>query len=214
MIYTKELLKKAANIQDPISKVLTIGGSPRIGGNTDLFIKQISLGIEQEAIEVENVSLGKIEFKGCVGCEKCRKDKVCTNFNDGMTLLYPDIIESKGLVLVSPVYNYNITSLMKAFIDRLYCFYNFDNNTRPREWSSRLANQNRKVVIAAICEQSKREDMGFAIEAMQKPMEALGFEIVETMAVFKAFEKGAVKKDTDILDQAYQMGAKLGRALK
>jgi hypothetical protein len=104
--------------------------------------------------------------------------------------------------------------LVEAFIDRLYCFYEFDNNTRPREWSSRLANQKRKVVISAVCEQENMSDMGFAIEAMQRPMEALGFEIVGTLPVFKAFEKGAVRTQKDTMDKAYELGIKLGQTLK
>ena len=96
----------------------------------------------------------------------------------------------------------------------MYCFYEFNNNTRPREWSSRLANQNRKAVVVAVCEQENLEDMGFAIEAMQKPMEALGFDILGTLPVFKAFEKGAVKKQTNILEKAYELGKKLGQSLK
>lgn len=214
MIYFDELIKKAKNIEDPLPKVLAIGGSPRKGGNTDIIIKQILTGLTEEHIHSESISLSNLDFKGCIGCEKCRKDKICTMLNDGMSTLYPSILESQGLILASPVHNYNITSWMKAFIDRLYCFYEFDNNTRPREWSSRLANQKRKVVISAICEQKDVEDMGFAIEAMSRPMEALGFEIIGTLPVFKSFEKGAVKKQTEIMDKAHKLGIKLGQSLK
>ncbi|BAX80050.1 MAG: flavodoxin family protein [Labilibaculum antarcticum] len=214
MIYFEELMKKAENIENPLPKVLAIGGSPRKGGNTDIIIKQIVAGLTAEQIDCENINLGSIDFKGCIGCEKCRKDKVCTMINDGMSLLYPSILESQGLILASPVHNYNITSWMKAFIDRLYCFYEFDNNTRPRDWSSRLANQKRKVVIAAICEQKDLADMGFAIEAMSRPIEALGFEIVGVLPVFKAFEKGAVKKQEEIMDKAFDLGIKLAQSLK
>ncbi len=94
-----------------------------------------------------------------------------------MSIVYNHVISSKGLILVSPTHNYNITSWMKAFIDRLYCFYNFTHD-RPRSWSSQLANQDRKAIIAAICEQENEEDMGFTIEAMKNPLEALGYEIV------------------------------------
>lgn len=45
-------------------------------------------------------------------------------------------------------------------------------------------------------------------------MESLGFEIVGTLPVFKAFEKGAVKKQEKIMDKAYALGMKLGRSLK
>lgn len=214
MIYFDELIEKAKLLESPIQKVLAIGGSPRKGGNTDIIIKQIAAGLKAKNIECENVNLGNIDFKGCIGCERCRKDKICTTIHDGMSNLYPDILESQGLILVSPVHNYNITSWMKAFIDRLYCFYEFDNNTRPRNWSSRLANQKRKVVISAVCEQNNRKDMGFAIEAMQEPMEALGFEIVGILPVFKAFEKGAVKTQKNIMDKAYELGIKLGQTLK
>jgi len=214
MIYFEELIKKAKAIENPINQVLAVSGSPRKGGNTDIIIKQIIAGLNLEDIETESSSLSSIDFSGCIGCEKCRKDKICTMLQDGMSVLYPSIIDSKGLILVSPVHNYNITSWMKAFIDRLYCFYEFDNNTRPRNWSSRLANQNRKVVISAVCEQENIEDLGFAIEAMQRPMEALGFEIVGTLPVLNSFEKGAVKKQKEIMDKAFELGIQLGRQLK
>ncbi len=213
MKYFEELIAKAKEMESPVQRVLAVGGSPRKGGNTDLIIRQITSGLKKENIDSEKVNLGDIQIQGCIGCEKCRKDKICTRIKDGMSALYPDIIESQGLVLASPVHNYNITSWMKAFIDRLYCFYEFDNNTRPRQWSSRLANQNRKVVIAAVCEQKNKEDMGFAIEAMQRPMEALGFEIVGVLPVFLAFEKGAVLKQGDVMGQAYNLGVKLAKAL-
>ena len=105
-----------------------------------------------------------------------------------MSVVYDKIITSQGLILVSPTHNYNITSWMKAFIDRLYCFYTFDND-RPRSWSSQLANQGRKAVIAAICEQENKHDMGFTLEAMKLPLEALGYNIVGALSVFKIFDK-------------------------
>ncbi|MGQ1947810.1 flavodoxin family protein [Geofilum sp. OHC36d9] len=213
-IYFEELIKTASTIKPPIQKVLAIGGSPRKNGNTDLLINQITAGVKNEHLDFENVNLGDIELNGCIGCEKCRKDKVCTKINDGMSTLYPDILTSQGLILASPVHNYNITSWMKAFIDRLYCFYEFDNNSRPRSWSSRLANQNRKVVIAAIGEQDTISDLGFAIEAMQRPMEALGFEVVGSLPVLRAFEKGAIKKQPDTMEQAYDLGVKLAQSLQ
>lgn len=52
-----------------------------------------------------------------------------------MNLLYPKIEEAKGMVLGSPTYNYNVTSLMKTFIDRLYPYYNFTDD-RPRGYSA------------------------------------------------------------------------------
>lgn len=168
--------KKSLGLQ-PNDKIFGISGSPRKNGNSDILLKNIINGITAENLSANSLNLRDIQFQGCIGCEKCRKDKICTGIIDGMSLVYEHIIASKGLILVSPTHNYNITSWMKAFIDRLYCFYNFENN-RPRSWSSQLANQNRKAVIAAICEQENKEDMGFTIEAMRNPIEALGYKVV------------------------------------
>ncbi len=200
------------NTADAHARVLGIGGSPRKGGNSDILLKHILKGVSKSDIVSEALQLRDFQYQGCVGCERCRKDKICTRLKDGMSLIYPKILNSKGMVLVSPTHNYNITSWMKAFIDRLYCFYNFDNN-RPRGWSSQLAGQNRKAIIAAICEQENKADMGFTLEAMRLPLEALGYEIIGEVAVFGVFDKAKVKEKDEILVEAVKVGASLAEAI-
>lgn len=197
----------------PVNEVIGFSGSPRKNGNSDILLKSILSGVSQENITSDFLNLTNIQFQGCIGCERCRKDKICTGLVDGMSLIYNRIISSKGLVLVSPTHNYNITSWMKAFIDRLYCFYNFEND-RPRSWSSQFSNQGRKAIIAAICEQEAAEDMGFTLEAMKKPLEALGYEIVGELSVFKVFDKAKVKDNKKTIEEAFQLGNKLGQSIK
>jgi len=197
----------------PENKVVGFSGSPRKNGNSDIVLKNILSGVNQGGFPSDYYNLTGIEFKGCIGCEKCRKTKICTGLVDGMSLIYPKLFNAKGLVLVSPTHNYNVTSWMKAFIDRLYCFYNFEND-RPRSWSSQLDNQKRKAIVAAICEQESIEDMGFTIEAMKKPLEALGYEIIGELTVFSIFDKAKVKEDDQAMNNAYQLGQKLAISLK
>ena len=47
-----------------------------------------------------------------------------------------------------------------------------------------MAGQGRKAIIAAICEQENKEDMGFTLEAMRLPLEALGYEVIGELPVF------------------------------
>jgi multimeric flavodoxin WrbA len=129
-----------------------------------------------------------------------------------MHLLYPKIVASRGLVLISPTHNYNITAWMKAFIDRLYCFYTF-NDERPRGWSSHLGGQGRKAAIAAVCEQVDKKDMGFTLEAMCLPIEALGYEVIDELAVFGLFDKGIVTQKKEILVKASELGRNLAKSL-
>ncbi len=197
----------------PDTRVFGVSGSPRRNGNSDILLKSILTGVVQHDLSSEYLNLTDLQFQGCIGCERCRKDKICTGLVDGMSVVYDRIISSQGLILVSPTHNYNITSWMKAFIDRLYCFYTFDNN-RPRSWSSQLAKQGRKAVIAAICEQENKHDMGFTLEAMKLPLEALGYDIVGALSVFKIFDKAGVKHDDHAMKRAQELGGRLADALK
>jgi multimeric flavodoxin WrbA len=204
----KDSIQKNSNDYLPKKEIIGIGGSPRKNGNSDVLLKHILNRVKEKNLPVERVHLRDYQFQPCIGCEKCRKDKICTGLKDGMSLLYPKILESQGLVLVSPTHNYNVTAWMKAFIDRLYCFYNFDNN-RPRGWSSRLADQGRKAVLAAVCEQETAEDMGFTLDAMRRPLKALGGEL----PVFGVFDRGKVKEKKEILVSASKLGVDLAEYL-
>lgn len=192
--------------------LLGIEGSPRKNGNSHKMLEAILAGARKTESRVQEVHLRDYSYEPCVGCEKCRKDKICTQFQDGMTLLYPQIQEAKGLVLITPVHNYNVTSWIKAFIDRLYCFYDFAD-TRPRQWSSRLAGQDKKAVIAAIAEQEDEKDMGFALDAMRLPLTAHGYEIVAEIPVLHLFDRGIISKHEDVLKQAEQAGEKLAGSI-
>lgn len=206
------LVQKIVSNQSPVSKVLGIGSSPRKGGNSDILLQNIIKGVTKSRIDNISLHLRDYHYQGCIGCEMCRKDKICTRLNDGMSLIYPEIIKSQGLILVSPTHNYNITAWMKAFIDRMYCFYDFQNN-RPGEWSSRLAGQGRKAVLAAICEQENPEDMGFTLDAMRLPLKALGYDIIGELPVFRIFDKAKVKEEREILNKAIELGSNLAKSI-
>lgn len=196
----------------PGPAVLGMGGSPRKKGNSDVLLNYILDAAAAQSVRTRKVHLRDLTFSGCIGCEKCRTDKICKGLTDDLTPVYDQIISSKGLVLVSPTHNYNVTSWMKAFIDRLYCFYNFED-TRPRAWSSQLSGQGRKAVIAAVCEQESAEDMGFTLEAMKLPLQALGYEVIGELPVLRVFDRGRVREDKDILIKASELGKQLAHEI-
>ena len=195
-------------------KILGTGGSPRRGGNTDILLGRILGGAEKEGISTEAIHLRDYQYQPCIGCEGCRKDNRCTGHNDGMQLLYPKIVESCGLVMISPTHNYNVTAWIKAFIDRLYCFYSYTDD-HPRGWSSKLAGQGRKAIIGAIGEQTDPEEaIGLTMQAMRLPLSALGYEIIGELPVIGIFHKGRIKDDEETLQKAEDLGCELARRLK
>jgi multimeric flavodoxin WrbA len=189
-------------------KVLGISGSPRSRGNTARILAEVLRGVSDAGGEASAVSLSEYTIEGCVGCERCRRDQTCTRFNDGMTLLYPRVADADALVLGSPVYHYNVTSQMKAFIDRLYAFYDFTDE-HPRGYSSRLADRERKAAVFAVGEQADPTDLGVALEALSLPLRPLGYGVVAKLPVLNCFESGIVEKKREVLEQAYRCGREL-----
>ncbi|MDG6243521.1 MAG: flavodoxin family protein [Methanolobus sp.] len=120
--------------------IIGVGGNPRNNGNTDILLDHFLMGAESEGGNTKKVLLRNYSIESCIACEACRKAGTCIRFHDGMELLYPEIEEAKGIILGSPTYNYNITAPMKAFIDRLYPYYDFSDE-RPGPYSSKLEDQ-------------------------------------------------------------------------
>jgi multimeric flavodoxin WrbA len=193
-------------------KILGISGSPRAGGNTDALLKALLAGAVAEGAETEAVYLRGYAIAPCTGCERCRTDGTCTRFFDGMHLLYPKIEAADGLVLGSPTYNYNITPETKAFIDRLYPYYRFSDE-RPGPYSSAFEGRGKQALVFSVAEQTDPAERGFAIEAMERPLAALGLAVTDTLPAEGYFEKGAVARDPAVLERAREAGRRFARRL-
>ncbi len=193
-------------------KILGISGSPRAGGNTDVLLEALLSGAAAEGAQTEALHLRNCAIFPCTGCERCRKDLTCTRFYDSMHLIYPKIEAADGLILGSPTYNYNITPEMKAFIDRLYPYYRFSEE-RPGPWSTYFAGQGKQALVFTVAEQNDPAERGFAVEAMQRPIEALGFALADILQAEGYFAKGAVAKDPALKERARETGRRFARGL-
>ena len=192
--------------------VLLVSGSPRAGGNTDTLLQEMAQSLEERGFTTTFAALRSYSIHGCSGCERCRTAGTCVEFLDGMHLLYPLIEQAGALVVGSPTYNYNITSEMKAFIDRCYPFFDF-TTPRPGPYTCRLAGAGRKLVVVGVCEQEEESEMGFTMPAMADAFGAMGYELVEKVAVTGHFPRGAVRKDEKALEAARDAAGKLAAAL-
>jgi multimeric flavodoxin WrbA len=101
-------------------KVVAFNGSPRKDGNTAILIKHIFSELEEEGIETEIVQLSDKVIHGCIACEKCGKnrDQRCAVKNDAANEYIEKMLSADGIILGSPVYFQDVTSEMKALIDR------------------------------------------------------------------------------------------------
>jgi len=101
-------------------KVIAFNGSARKDGNTAILIKYVFQELEKEGIETEMIQLAGKKIHGCIACYKCfeNKDKHCSVKNDIVNECIEMMLDADGVILGSPTYVADITSEMKALIDR------------------------------------------------------------------------------------------------
>ncbi len=99
-------------------KVVAFNGSPRKGGNTSHAIQTFFKPLKEEGIECEEVQVGGVLLHGCAACMACRKTGICRFTDDPLNDWVAMMREADGIVLASPTYYANLTSEMKALIDR------------------------------------------------------------------------------------------------
>jgi len=122
-------------------KLVAINGSARKDGNTAILLRYVLAEVEKEGIETELVQLAGHTIRGCHNCGACRtlKNKRCSITNDPVNEIIAKMIEADGIILGSPVYYSDVTSELKALIDRsgrvagaTAC----SSNACSRSWSS------------------------------------------------------------------------------
>lgn len=99
-------------------KVLAINGSHRRGKNTALMLGLVLKKVEESGVETELLELADHKIRLCSACNKCLQKSVCSIADDDMAMIAKKMVEADSIVLGSPVYFSNVTSLMKIFMDR------------------------------------------------------------------------------------------------
>jgi len=101
-------------------KVLAINGSPRPEGNTAFLLKTVLAEAAAADMETELVQLAGKDLSGCRACMACKKtrDLRCAIGDDALNGILRKMLEADAIVLGSPTYFADVTSDMKALIDR------------------------------------------------------------------------------------------------
>ena len=101
-------------------KVVAFNGSPRKEGNTFQSLQIVMAELQKEGIETELIQVGGKALHGCTACYGCykNKDMKCVITKDDLNSYVAKMIEADGIIIGSPVYFSNVTSEVKAFMDR------------------------------------------------------------------------------------------------
>ena len=186
-------------------KVLGIAGSPRKNGNTDMLLAEFMRGAAGKGAEVKTIFLRDMKFSTCLHCDACLEAGIC-RIKDDMQNIYTEMESADVIVMASPIQFMGVTAPMKAMIDRCQAL-----------WA-------RKYVLKIPPLRDKRERKGFFISVGGTKLKNLFeptlvmiktfFHIIDVIYVgellFKGIdEKGAIAKQPDALQQAFQAGEKI-----
>lgn len=101
-------------------KVVAFNGSARKDGNTAILVKTVFAELKRAGIRTELVQLAGKKIHGCTACSKCftNQDRQCAVKGDILNACIEKMLEADGIILASPTYFSDVSTEMKALIDR------------------------------------------------------------------------------------------------
>jgi len=108
--------------------ILAFMGSPRIKGLCSQFAASALQGAASLGAEVRQINLVDCDIRHCTGCHSCVYTKhelpigMCP-LKDDMAGILEQYLAADGYVMACPVYDFTVTSIMKAFIERRFPMY-------------------------------------------------------------------------------------------
>lgn len=99
-------------------KIAAFNGSPRPNGNTRQLIERCLKPLQEKGYETEVIQVGGTLLHGCKACYACKKTGQCVIKDDPVNEWIEKMKQADAIILASPTYYANMTSEMKAFIDR------------------------------------------------------------------------------------------------
>ncbi len=186
-------------------KVVAFNGSARKNGNTALMINTVFEELELEGIQTEMVQLSGEHPHGCIACYQCfkKKNKKCIVDIDCINSCIQKMEEADGIILGSPTYFADISTEMKALIDRTGMTARANDDLFKRKVGAAVVTQRR----------------GGAIHAFDTMNHF--FTIGQMIIVGSSYwnigvgrEKGEVKEDTEGITTMRHLGINMAWALK
>ncbi|MDO5118332.1 MAG: flavodoxin family protein [Eggerthellaceae bacterium] len=177
-------------------KILVVTGSPRKGGNSDIFADAFIEGALSAGNEVHRIDAGRAQIAGCKACEYCMTHEGDCIQKDDMQDFYDDLCWAELTVYAFPMYFYTYPAQIKAFMDRQFCAI----GGKPINFN--------KVALLLAFEDKDPSTADGLIRCFEIAMNYCHAEIVKIIIQNGVYEKGAIVGKPG-LDEARAFGASL-----
>jgi multimeric flavodoxin WrbA len=99
-------------------RALAINGSHRRGKNTATMLRLVLEELEQGGAGTELLEISDLRIEYCTACNHCLRKTECRIQDDDVAMVAERMSASDAIILGSPVYFGNVTSRLKALMDR------------------------------------------------------------------------------------------------
>jgi len=181
-------------------KILAIVGSPRLKGNTNYLVDRAFEEASRLGADTEKIIVSQYELNPCLGHDDCASFESCLQKDDANWIL-DRFHKADGVILATPVYYYNVSAQMKAFIDRNYFLYKHDQKY-----------ESRAIGIIVVAEQIGIEDTLHTLKQFTDD-----FDVNENgifIITGYAHKIGDVRKNLRLVEEARKLGRQMAQLLK
>ncbi len=167
-------------------KVLAVVGSPRKGNTYNLVKMIIDTIVQKRDVDAELVHLADFEIRHCSGCSDfCEETGQCC-IEDDMQSLYPKMKEAAVIIIGTPTYYWNVTGLLKSFIDRTNPLYNTKSLKGKMGAAVSVSEENgQELALSAISSffelQGVKQVGGIALARGDKPIGRAGLDVAKAL---------------------------------
>lgn len=188
-----------------MKKTIVLMASPRLQSNTDILTQKVMDGLKAAGAQAESIEkFDLVEYSDfvCCACGQCRAAGTCLQFPEVAEVL-EKIEAADSLVIATPTWWLAGSSYLKIFMDHWGAYL------RP-DYSSRIAGK--KAVIVSVCGNPEMNMAEKVCEDLAAMLSFLQVDVVGTLGVKGVAEVGAVEREADALQQAFELGEKLHTA--
>jgi len=103
-------------------KIVGLLGSPRPNSNSSAIANRFLKTAQELGAETKSFTLNRLTYRGCQGCYVCKTSLERCVLQDDLAQVLDAVAEADLVVLASPVYYGEVTSQLKAFLDRTFSY--------------------------------------------------------------------------------------------
>jgi multimeric flavodoxin WrbA len=179
--------------------VVAVLGSPRRHGNSAALTGAALEELERRGCRCTRIVLAELRINPCDGHSNCGELAQCPH-DDDMAEVLDSVYAADGLILATPVYYENVSSQMKAFIDRNATRYYHDVSLTPK--------------IAGLIAVAGESGLDDTLAALRRFMALSGAEQTRILSLSGyASKPGDAAGDTRLMSEARELGRSMAAGL-